>query len=557
MAGSQQYGILYIDNNNKLYAQGYNSSGQMGIGDLFNRPTPTLVTTAPPAIQVDAGLGFSALISEAKELYVTGNGAYGKLGLNDTSNRNTWTKVPNISDVEEIALGSNHMLVRLTNGDVYATGFNANGQLGLGDFIHRDELTKIPTLSNVVKIAAGDNISAAITADGFLYTWGAGTNYATGLNITTDIKIPTKTSVSAKFVNVSLGNCHGVAITDTGEVYTWGYGYNGQLGHGNNANKTIPTKVANVSGIVKAVCGLDYTVLLDNNKNIWVAGKNDKGQLGLNDSAIRTYFELNTFPVFQNRVIDISCAQTTTYVLLDTLELYAFGSGAYGALGNGDESTSASNFSIIPIKVNDVSNIIVLAGSIREKTYPVDQPTDILVSCSAQNGLAGFDIKASEPAGTGIRFLFSTDNITWKAYNPSTGTWDIVDKSTARTNGNTIAQVEALKEEDLTWLNNVPFYINVTMWTTDSKRTPIFSGIDAFVNLNTQSPTVSSLSINHNIKKPETPTYYVSRDDGITWKEVEPDQLVSLTDLPEGNKIKVKAVLSNGLELHGISYSWI
>jgi len=69
--------------------------------------------------------------------------------------------------------------------------------------------------------------------------------------------------------------------------------------------------------------------------------------------------------------------------------------------------------------------------------------------------------------------------------------------------------------------------------------------------------TPHMMTVSQAFKKPEEPNLYVSRDDGVTWKQVASDTLISLDDLPKGNKIRVKAVLQNGQELHGLSYSWI
>jgi hypothetical protein len=53
------------------------------------------------------------------------------------------------------------------------------------------------------------------------------------------------------------------------------------------------------------------------------------------------------------------------------------------------------------------------------------------------------------------------------------------------------------------------------------------------------------------------PRSFVSRDDGITWKEVQPDVLTSLDGLPSGRDIRVKFQLESGQEILAYSYSWI
>lgn len=53
--------------------------------------------------------------------------------------------------------------------------------------------------------------------------------------------------------------------------------------------------------------------------------------------------------------------------------------------------------------------------------------------------------------------------------------------------------------------------------------------------------------------------YYVSRDGGTTWKQVIPEQVTSLDDLPVGNELVVKASISNNNEyaaLNAWAYAW-
>ncbi|RHW32010.1 discoidin domain-containing protein [Oceanobacillus profundus] len=73
----------------------------------------------------------------------------------------------------------------------------------------------------------------------------------------------------------------------------------------------------------------------------------------------------------------------------------------------------------------------------------------------------------------------------------------------------------------------------------------------------TMTPSVESLSVMYELLEADKPTLYVSRDDGETWTQVKDDKLTDISSQPEGNKLRVKAVLENGQEIHGLSYAWI
>jgi hypothetical protein len=165
---------------------------------------------------------------------------------------------------------------------------------------------------------------------------------------------------------------------------------------------------------------------------------------------------------------------------------------------------------------------------------------------------------ATTLSGSGdIKVLVSGDGgMTWKgngmvAVDPS-------DLSAVKANGYTPAQLNALTSSD--WKTLIPNgQVRFAFYLEQSASADKASVDQLTVNENvyTLTPTVSNLSVLFNLLNIEYPTYYVSRDDGVTWKQVQPDQLTKLDDLPTGKSLRIKAVLKNGQELDGISYSWI
>jgi hypothetical protein len=155
-----------------------------------------------------------------------------------------------------------------------------------------------------------------------------------------------------------------------------------------------------------------------------------------------------------------------------------------------------------------------------------------------------------------IKILVSGDSgLTWQGKN---GVVDISDLTQVKANGFTPDELNALTKQELASLfpngkARFAFYLE------QEKSTDIVQIDSLKINekVYTMTPSIESLKVIYNLLETEKPKFYVSRDDGITWKEVQPDTLTSLEDLPEGNKLRVKAVLSNGQELHALSYSWI
>ncbi|MGF0347777.1 discoidin domain-containing protein [Rhodococcus sp. IEGM1300] len=134
---------------------------------------------------------------------------------------------------------------------------------------------------------------------------------------------------------------------------------------------------------------------------------------------------------------------------------------------------------------------------------------------------------------------------------------DIADLASVKANGFTPEEFNALTKEQLTTLfpngtarfafyleqDNLTDVVEIQSLTINEKKYTI-------------SPTVSDISVIYEVLKSEQPILFISRDDGVTWREVSQDEVESLSDLPEGNQLRVKAVLEDGQEVQAISYSW-
>ncbi|WP_157066967.1 hypothetical protein [Alicyclobacillus shizuokensis] len=149
--------------------------------------------------------------------------------------------------------------------------------------------------------------------------------------------------------------------------------------------------------------------------------------------------------------------------------------------------------------------------------------------------------------------------LTWQSH--ALGGWTPVDISyleNVGANGMLPDQVNALTADEWAALGvtdkiRFAYYLD-QLYSTDTAQV---NSLTINERQYTLTPTVSSLDVIYKLLNASNPTFYVSRDDGVTWKEVEPDTLVDLTDLPSGNQIRIKAVLQSGQEIYGYSYSWV
>ncbi len=120
---------LALDNSDRVWAWGSNSSGQLGNSAATPQPTPALVSGVSSAIGVSAGNCVSyALLANGTAL-AWGANAHGQLGAGVTvASSNSPVSVYSLTNAA--VLGNGFALD--ANGNLFGWGDNTNGELGVG-----------------------------------------------------------------------------------------------------------------------------------------------------------------------------------------------------------------------------------------------------------------------------------------------------------------------------------------------------------------------------------------------------------------------------------------
>ena len=169
-------------------AAGHTSSAVLAGGRVytFGRLEASVFCLAPtllpaysdsPAVLVSAGMYSMAAVHANNRLYVWGDNASGELGLGDVVARKTPTLV-SCKPVVAAVLGLKHLLVLATDGDVYMCGWHWIGIVGAGGYSKTTSvLTRVERLPAAVSVSTGGGqCFAAVTTEGKLYTWDAHKN---------------------------------------------------------------------------------------------------------------------------------------------------------------------------------------------------------------------------------------------------------------------------------------------------------------------------------------------------------------------------------------------
>ena len=199
-AGGGQYGKVWVLTSvGKMYAAGYNNIGQLGVGNITNQTSLTLVKdwTSLGGIKKFSfsqhQYGMCAVVTGNGQLWTWGENARGQLGLSTTTDKNTPTRVSTYTNVQNVwVCGHNQDNTMFftrgssqTNNTLYACGENANYQLGNSAGNATDTGANAPnavqdsfnnSLTNIVDVKWNMGGGNAMTVNVEKYVGAAGTN---------------------------------------------------------------------------------------------------------------------------------------------------------------------------------------------------------------------------------------------------------------------------------------------------------------------------------------------------------------------------------------------
>jgi alpha-tubulin suppressor-like RCC1 family protein len=292
-SNSTEYALL---TNGVLYAWGVGAAGELGDGsrrDSFGRPVrvrfPPGVTIA--AIPADVMPFDTALAVDTRgHVWGWGINSGGELCLGNTREYTTPVRLP-FFHVTAVAGASNHALYD-ASGTVYACGQNLDGDLGTGRLSSTTTPTRVAGLNGapVAELVASFANSGALLADGDYYDWGYNAHGQLGdaiLGRASDVpvRVPLPGPVSVVAQGGSIwNNGQTLALLSDGSLWSWGDNWAGQLGDGTRASRAAPVRFRAPRGV--------------------------------------TYRNLAT-------------GSATAYAVTTTGDVYAWGTGFVGQVGNG------------------------------------------------------------------------------------------------------------------------------------------------------------------------------------------------------------------------------
>jgi alpha-tubulin suppressor-like RCC1 family protein len=371
-----------LSSDNKLYSWGLGGSNQLGDGLGSNSNTPVSVSmsgvlSGKTISQISAGLLHTLVLSSEGLAFSWGTNTYGQLGNNTNTSASVPVAVTSSKTFTAVSAGGYHSYLLGTDGALYACGLNTSGQLAFKSFVDwwvPTACAGTPAGKTLSAVSAGNNFhSLLLTTTGEVY--GCGLNQygqlgdGNSTNYTAPVSIASGSFENKTIVSVVGGNNHSAALSSDGTVYTWGSNGSGQLGDGSTIHNPAPANISSNGALAgktirSLAAGNNHTLALTTDNQIVSWGSNGSGQLGNGSTT------LSKTPVFVGiggaltgeTIVSVAAAGDTSFALTADGQVYGWGSGSNGLLGNG-QTTFSSNSPILIAGGLAGKTVVSLAGT--------------------------------------------------------------------------------------------------------------------------------------------------------------------------------------------------
>ena len=185
-------------------------------------------------------------------------------------------------------------------------------------------------------IAFGARHAVALKTNGDVLTWGENVMCQLGRPAGNGTGTPVLALRNGR--KIAAASDHTLVVTTDGKVYGWGSNPEGALGTGDTYDKCEgPTLITSLSDktIVDVATGSGFSVALTSNGDLYCTGDNGMGQCGVAKAGRSEVFAAVAIPELAGRVVAVKSGASHTLALTRDGELYAFGRGRDGQLGNG------------------------------------------------------------------------------------------------------------------------------------------------------------------------------------------------------------------------------
>ena len=348
---------------------GTNDDGALGSGGGDTNALTPLKAKIPAGVTVTsirAGCDHSVALTSTGTALAWGNNTFGQVGDGTTKPRATpvSVKLPKGVTLSAIRAGCEDTIALTTAGKVLAWGMNDSGELGNGSIrnAHAPVAVSLPAGTKVKSISAGCADNLALTTSGKLYAWGANGfgQLGDGSHKPRHKPVLVKLPAGVKATGVTAGCDFTLALTSQG-LFAWGDNTDGELGTGDMQSHDVPVPIVFLfrgpgpGSITSIFAGCNFTVALFSKGGVLAWGYDGNGQLGdgHNGTEVKPVGVMLPSTV---KVKSIGAGCDDGYALSTAGQVFAWGAGTQGELGNAGDSDSN-----VPVAVHGLTTVTVTA----------------------------------------------------------------------------------------------------------------------------------------------------------------------------------------------------
>jgi alpha-tubulin suppressor-like RCC1 family protein len=385
------FNICVIKNDNSLYCNGHNASGQVGDGTYQDRVALTLINI-PDVRSVSVGIRTVCAVNNSNEAYCWGNNLSGNLGNPNVPYGSPVPQLVTVTmDIKDIILGESTTCGVHSDNSVTCWGANTHGEAGAGNLNETQNGFSIPDLT-LFSGSFAQNTICGLNSDQDILCWGGNYNGQAGQPQPEIVTVPTQVAphitIYKSLSNLIAGQAN-TCMNVEGQLYCWGNNEQGQFGYRNqNFQEVYPVKIIGAENFVQTTIGFGFICHLNANSKVVCAGLNNYGQSGKDPSenAVRTLFEI---PGLEG-ITKIQAGARSICALKNDGTVWCWGDNENGTLGDGTFTSTH-----IPQQVLNLANVVEISLHTRS-SHACARKSDNSVWCWGSNSNGQITGKAGD-----------------------------------------------------------------------------------------------------------------------------------------------------------------
>lgn len=325
----------------KTYCWGWQEQGQVGDGSFdYSIAAPREIAGAFDAVAVDAGYQHTCAALGDGSVSCWGYDRWGAVGDGPAGGAIAPHAVLGLSHAVDVGAGAYFSCALLEEGTVKCWGLGNFYQLGNGQAIETDAPTvAAQDIAGATALAVGGEF-ACVIVDGKVKCWGR--NHVGQLGrgtLTPDADLDGSVADVSGIddaLAIAAGYNHACAIVDGGAVRCWGSGSRGKLGDDTGNTSPLPVAVQDLGGAAVAIdAGDEHTCAILESGAMKCWGYNFQGTLGNGQAPTDALKATTVVGIGDVSAMAAGGAHTCARTKVSPLEVWCWGAGSFGQLGNG------------------------------------------------------------------------------------------------------------------------------------------------------------------------------------------------------------------------------